>query len=118
MKWIITEDTGADPQSDKSRIGFGNMRLWAAVRSMHAESRQKIVADFVQANWNVLQCEFRLLDDDGNVDYAGRCGDVAEFDEGRAFAPLDWAACDTGSTRMQFRKIGPDGKGHGKWEDL
>ncbi|EGQ63929.1 hypothetical protein GGI1_22449 [Acidithiobacillus sp. GGI-221] len=52
---------------------------------------------------HLLVCEFRLLDDDDNVIFEGRCEDLGKQDQENAFEPLDWGERDSGCTQMEFR---------------
>ena len=91
MKWIITEDL---LEAD-SRVAYrvGNVSG--------------------KADADLLIYEFRLSDDDGEVYYVGRCGDLDDAYEEQAFAPLDWAMADSGCTTMEYRKVGTS-----NWETL
>lgn len=61
---------------------------------------------FTKATVDALPYEFRLLDDDGELYFSGKCGDLDNADQDHAFAPLDWAMNDSGCTRMDYRKVG------------
>jgi hypothetical protein len=61
----------------------------------------------------LLVCEFRLLDDDDNVIFEGRCEDVGKQGQDEVFAPLDWGERDSGCTQMEFRYSSTD-----PWEAL
>ncbi|CDQ09191.1 conserved protein of unknown function [Acidithiobacillus ferrivorans] len=52
---------------------------------------------------HLLVCEFRLLDDDDNVIFEGRCEYLGTQDQDDAFEPLDWGEQDSGCTQMEFR---------------
>lgn len=52
---------------------------------------------------------FRLYDDDGELYFSGRY--FGDPNAQGAFAPLDWAAHDSGCTRIDYRRAG-------KWETL
>lgn len=52
---------------------------------------------------HLLVCEFRLLDDDDNVLFEGRCENLLTQDQDEAFEPLDWGEQDSGCTQMEFR---------------
>ena len=61
---------------------------------------------FTKAMVDDLPYEFRLRDDDGELYFSGKCGDLAKADQDHAFAPLDWAMNDSGCTWMEYRKVG------------
>ncbi|MCL5051841.1 MAG: hypothetical protein M1346_01185 [Gammaproteobacteria bacterium] len=50
-----------------------------------------------------LVCEFRLLDDDDNILFEGRCEDLGKQDQDEAFEPLELGERDSGCTQMEFR---------------
>lgn len=78
MKWVILEDKlSKEDDKIRSRVGFGN---------------------FPKERAKELSYRFRLLDDDGNVYYLGRCN-ALEFDA------LDWAMADSGCTEFQYWSI-------------
>jgi hypothetical protein len=95
MKWIITHDVLEPTSSFPYRAG--NVKGTK-------EERQALATG--------MPYEFRLLDDDGEVYYLGRCGDIADAYEEQAFAPLDWAAGE-GAVSLEYRKAGTTG-----WEIL
>ncbi len=55
---------------------------------------------------------FRLLDDDGNPYYLGRCWSTEGPDSQGMFGPLDdYGLADVGATTIQYRQ-------HGRWRSL
>lgn len=102
MMWIITLD-----HLDDHYHGFGDhgdlVRRWKALGS---EARRVAVNEFIERNAAELPHEFQLLDDDGEVYYTGRCGNLNDADGDSAFAPLDWATPRFGCTEMRFRLAG------------
>lgn len=103
MQWMITNDL-IPTEGLRTRVGMG---LYPAKDALpaHPESiaAQKAAAKQYTADWPF---EFRLKDDDGEVYYEGRCGDLDNADEEMAFAPLDWAMNDAGCTTMEYRRVG------------
>ena len=109
MQWIIT----LDHLEDKCH-GLGNYDgKEGIVREKSREQRHELVGAHVQAHAASLPYEFRLLDDDGEVYFSGRCGDIAAAFEDAAFAPLDWAEPNFGCTELQYRAVGAT-----EWETL
>lgn len=85
MRWVITKDLIEDVVNH-SQVGRGTVTL---------------------DQGDDLPYEFRLLDDDREHYYTGRCNSL-DFD------PLDWAFNHAGCTIMQYRKANTTDN----WEDL
>ncbi|MDR9847060.1 hypothetical protein [Herbaspirillum huttiense] len=103
MHWIITKDLM--PIGDISHVGKGNLPSDLKEKLKFADgvlTRHALIGDFRKT----LNFEFRLFDDDGELYYEGKCGDLDKADQERAFEPLDWAMNDSGCTRMDYRKVG------------
>lgn len=92
MFWMITKDLIDDGES--KFVG----RVPKIVRDTTEEGKLQWAKE--------LPCEFRLYDDDGELYYEGKCGDLSQYDEEHAFAPLDWAMSYSGCTTMQYREPG------------
>jgi hypothetical protein len=98
--WVITRDHLWTDPGDPSREG----KTWV---SRFGFTRVVSTPHAVRALAEVLPLQFRLLDDDGELYYAGRCtGPTA------AERALDWAMADAGAVRLETRK------GNGPWETL
>lgn len=106
MEWIITKDLINTEEGDTQKVNVG--RKDYATLILEKDS-QPIYLDYIDA----LPYEFQLLDDDGELYYEGKCGDLAEASESKAFEPLDWAMSDVGATAMIYRK-----RGSANWEML
>ena len=91
MDWIITHD----PEQQRRYTGRYKGRFHNCLRSYGLDSADKLAA--------ALPFEFRLLDDDGEVYFSGKCGNLDEADADQAFEPLDWAERNFGCTEMQYR---------------
>lgn len=109
MLWIILVDHHAE--EGRSNVGRGHSPQIFREALAHApeERKQAMVTGYAE----MLPYEFRLLDDDGNVDYEGACEDLNNFGGDEPFAPLDWAEADTGSTTMEYRV-----RGQTEWRQL
>jgi len=100
MNWIITHDPDHQTQYTGRYEGkFHNCHKFPALAELQALAAK-------------LPYEFRLLDDDGEVYFTGKCGDIMEADADHAFAPLDWAE-QFGCTSMEYRQ-----QNHTDWEQL
>jgi hypothetical protein len=99
MNWVITHDS----EQQKRYTGRYDGRFHNCLRSEILQGVQNLA--------DTLPYEFRLLDDDGEVYFEGKCGDLNEADGDQAFEPLDWAETRYGCTKMQYRKVGNE-----KWE--
>jgi hypothetical protein len=112
MKWLILkEPIAATLNCPPLCIGQGRVKQAHSpvIDAASAEAR-----DVLLENYTVLwPYEFQLLDDDGQVYFEGKCGDVNDADQDAAFAPLDWASGYAGCTEMRVRKVGGS-----KWEAL
>lgn len=112
MQWIITTDKTESGAA--SVVGDGQYRhpISSAVpiNSMrravpNPKTRLAIIKTEILTE-AAFPFEFRLLDDDSEVYFVGRCGDLDEADGDQAFAPLDWAGPRFGTTTMEYRKVG------------
>lgn len=94
--WLITEDV-YDPGSTRRICGPRNIDPDILSRLENGEGKR-----------------FRLRDGDGDLDYEGLMV-LAPEDDGSEimFAPLDWAASDTGSTSIEYLN-----EETGAWEEL
>ncbi len=101
MDWIITHD----PDQEVRGTGRYKGRFHNCLRAPLLQS--------AQSEANAMPYEFRLLDDDGEVYFTGKCSDLNEVDADQAFEPLDWAEPRYGCTEMQYRKVGDQ-----EWETL
>lgn len=103
MEWVITQDLIAT-DSSTNRAGYAYL-LKSVREKLNAENETlsaRTAAKLAYAE--TLPFRFRLLDDDGNVYYVGKCGDLDNASCEAAFGPLDWAMNDSGCTEMQYRK--------------
>ena len=101
MDWVITRDASQERHyTGRYKGRFHNYRA-----SPHIPSLTNMA--------KAMPYEFRLLDDDGEVYFAGKCGDLEQADADQAFEPLDWAEPRYGCTEMQYRK-----RGEAKWRTL
>lgn len=114
VHWIITKDLGFT-EGRRSRVGFGYLPFGnqGPDRKLGHAEQVKWLEDYMSTHCSMFPYHFRLKNDDGDVDFEGQCGDIEQADGDAAFAPLDWAEGDTGSTTMEFRK-----KGSMKWSVL
>jgi hypothetical protein len=86
MRWVITDDFQgflSDTLPGATDRGRGNFPL--------------------SGDLSQLPYQFRLLDDDGELYYQGRCDDR---DSDEAFEPLDWARDYAGATEIQYFRDG------------
>lgn len=117
MRWVITKDViNADDEKGRHWVGFGSSKPNNEARRHQPLSHINSFLDKVLNKVEGLAAfpfEFRLLDDDGEVYYEGRCGDLDQADESAAFAPLDWARNNDGCTTLEYRRVGESG-----WEVL
>lgn len=96
MDWIITHDP------EQLRVHTGR---YGGIFHNHL-SAPRLPSATVLAKQ--LPYEFRLLDDDGEVYFSGKCGDLEQADGDQAFEPLDWSESRYGCTEMQYRKVGEE----------
>ena len=100
MDWILTHD----PEHQVQYTGRYEGDFHTCVKFPANAELEALAAK--------LPYEFRLLDDDGEVYFTGKCGDIEEADADSAFAPLDWAE-SFGCTSMEYRRLN-----HTDWEPL
>lgn len=101
MDWIITHDPDHQKQYTGRYDGdFHNCTKFPRIAELDALAEK-------------LPYEIRLLDDDGNVYYTGKCGDITDAYEEQAFEPQDFFMDYAGCTETQFRKVGTTA-----WETL
>lgn len=101
MDWIVTNDPDYQKQyTGRYEGGFHNCSKFPRIKEL----------DEIAA---ALPYEFKILDDDDNLMYGGKCGDLAEAEELDAFEALDWATDEAGATEFQYRKTGET-----KWQIL
>lgn len=86
MRWIITVDH-LTPLAEP---------MWFV--------RANMPPGFTKQMAEELPFEFQLFDDDDELYFSGKCGDLDTADCDAAFAPLDWAMDDSGCTCMKYRK--------------
>lgn len=99
MEWIVTKDLINTQDGDTQKVNVGRKDYGTLL--LEKGSPQAFQDHIAQ-----LPYEFQLLDDDGILYYEGKCGDLAEASEQKAFEPLDWAMADVGCTEMLYRKLG------------
>lgn len=102
MNWIITED-----RIHASKVA--NLLGRTAARNLGAAG----IAPYLAEHAAILVDNFRLLDDDGEVYFIGRCEDLGQLDGDTAFEPLDMIGHVYGCTTMQYRR-----HASAKWETL
>lgn len=107
MHWVITQDLSFT-EGHRSRVGYGYLPFGNQGPGRDLGHREQMgwVKEYMGTHQAMFPFHFRLKDDDGNVDFVGECGDLDQADADQAFAPLDWAMSDTGSTTMEYRKKG------------
>jgi hypothetical protein len=111
MLWIITNDYCAE-QPGASHVG--RVSTHSAMRATKLRNCVPAEKPALVERWkNECNFEFQLLDDDGNLLYAGVCKNLDNAMQEEAFEPLDWAMDDAGATEMQYRK-----KGEQSWSTL
>lgn len=103
MRWIILKDVISKDEPQY------NCELRGSLPKNLQNEDEKAKREWAKT----LPFEFRLFDDDGELYYEGRCGDLEAADGDNAFAPLDWAEANDGCTRMDYRKVGEQ-----EWETL
>lgn len=106
MEWIITKDLINIHEGDALKVNVGRKDYDTLV----LEKNEPLAYQDHIAN---LPYEFQLFDDEGSLYYEGKCGDLTQADEQKAFEPLDWAMADVGCVEMLYRKVG-----HQDWEIL
>jgi len=94
MSWIIDKDCFADkdakPRTNSNAVGVAGPREY-------------------QGDGSELKYKFRMMDDDGEIVYYGRCDSC---DDDNAFGPLDdFGTPNYGCTRIDYLI-------NGKWEML
>lgn len=114
MEWIIAKDHINKGAQEVSRVGVGSWKKatresWSPGSTKRSDFTLEQRAAFAQS----LPYEFQLYDDDGELYYEGKCGDITDAPEHLAFAPLDYGMADAGCTTLKYRKAGV-----GKWEVL
>jgi hypothetical protein len=98
--WVITRDHLWTDPGDTSREGKTWVSRFGFTRVVPTPHTVRVLAE-------ALPLQFRLLDDDGELYYTGRCtGPIA------AEHALEWAMADAGAVRVDTRK------GNGPWETL
>lgn len=104
MKWIITRDLINTSVGDRIKVGTfgGSHELAVALKAAKTDVERLRLRDNFGGEMNF---RFRLLDDDGNLNYEGLCLNLDQQDGDSAFEPLDWAMNDVGSTTMMYRKF-------------
>ena len=103
MKWIITSDEFHD-----GREGLmGTYPTVTKLDRVQGKSRLEVAAEYVAQHAGDYPYEFRLLDDDGEVYYVGRCGDINQADGDHAFHPMDCFEGE-GVTTMEYRQAGTE----------
>lgn len=105
MDWIITKDRTAEPDE----ASFAGRGMRDGVFHIGLQLRQ----DADEWRKQELIFQFQLLNDDGEIDLDGECGDIQNAYELDAFAPLDWASDLIGCTELRFRL-----KGSKQWQTL
>lgn len=108
MFWIITQDHINDGQ-----VGTGQYKTRESIVAIRDPIARAAAVDRFTAEHPEFNYEFQLLDDDQDLYYVGRCVDLHDMDESRAFLPLDWSEAHAGCTTMKYRKVGEK-----KWEFL
>lgn len=113
MKWIITKDHVNGPTNPKTDEPFvlEEPGIGCAVGRNPTDkcNTPARVAEYA----NELPCEFRLLDDDQNVYFEGRCADPGLYSADEVFEPLDRIGEAYGAVHMEYRKVGDE-----EWEAL
>lgn len=105
MFWIITKDTSTEAR----QVGGGRYPTVGGpeqVKSKPLDQRVTEIEQYLAMQPKRFCFEFRLLDDDGEVYYEGRCGNLDKASGDSAFEPLDWAEGHAGCTEMQYRRVG------------
>jgi hypothetical protein len=93
--WVITQDLDNPNDEDPDQLGLPS-RVGVAGPSTAADE------DILRALTN--GAFFRLLDDDGNPYYIGRCWSSDGPDSNDMFGPLDdYGRADVGATDIQYR---------------
>lgn len=109
MYWIILEaGIGGEPRRisvgeypEAIRVGVKLMKEKATINA-----RRVAAADVMLSHADKMDYEWRTKDDDGNVVFLGRCGDLTDADADDAFAPLDYSMADCGATALEYRLMG------------
>lgn len=111
MKWIITEDhvngkeelPTAGPNWETRMVPVTTVGKGLEVGR---NTTDKLDTDARVAEYaDGLPFEFRLLDDDMNVYFVGRCGDLDQADGDEAFEPLDCVGKRYGAVQMEYRRF-------------
>ena len=101
--WVITQDLDNPYDEDPQHSGL--------------PSRVGVAGPSTATDEDILRAlntgaSFRLLDDDRNPYYIGRCWSTDGPDSQDMFAPLDdYGRADVGATTIQYRQ-------HGRWRSL
>lgn len=93
MRWIITKDLISEPDEGNA-VGYNGDKGFVLARMRDAKKVEQFAAN--------LPVMFKLLDDDGEVYFTGKCDDPALYDESQAFGALDWAMPSFGCTTFKF----------------
>lgn len=113
MKWIITKDHVNGQINPKTYEPFvlEEPGIGCAVGRNPTDKcdTPARVAEYA----NELPCEFRLLDDDMNTYFEGRCADPGLYGADEVFEPLDRIGEGYGAVHMEYRKVGAE-----EWEML
>lgn len=103
MTWQITRDHIAEPEGP-SRVHHteNHSRIPLQMAAIGFQSESLPAADDLGRELRMVN--FRLLDDDGEVYYEGRCHDDADCLNQEA--ALDWGATDAGCTMIEVHRDG------------
>ena len=100
--WVITQDLD-NPYDEDTELGLPTRVGVAGPASATAEDIRRALTE---------GAFFRLLDDDGNPYYIGRCWSIDGPASQDMFGPLDdYGRVDIGATEIQYRI-------HGDWQGL
>lgn len=114
MNWVITRDLINQENTGPAYSHLPDSAPTPCNEVGKTRSCERVVdPDQLKKLANSLPMHFRLLDDDGEVYFYGRCQDLGQFCADEAFSPLDMIGAGYGCTEMQYRKIGET-----KWETL
>lgn len=103
MQWLIV--TELKPAGHRlPRVGYG--RIPGKERIAFSMLPEEELAAAIERYTQDWPYEFRLLDDQSQVHYIGRCHDLFDARTMHPCAPLYWARFDAGCTVMQYRKLG------------
>lgn len=117
LGWCITKEYGEylDEFGIESRVGYGQTDNSAVEETANTVwGRTIYVRTDLKASDIDNAVKFRLYNDDRELDYSGIISkDWLEGEEYLAFAPLEFATTDVGSTYMMY--LDPEG---GEWVHL